>query len=441
MNLENQILDEAVKYFKENDGFIRFFEKMKNKLETYEKEATGTVVIDNPTPLEREALSGFMKKDYRKSKSISIKLGRFQIRLNETRFEGVKVKALVQKYFGIEILTKKTRKELLLIKMQELFEKILKELNGSRAYLILKTIIEENKEEYSMLKLEYKSDKNKFEKALRNVCLAINNLPNERLLIPVFSANILKNPHELDKNTLTGRIFILMLAKESKIARPKNTEELSELYFKYNLLIDDLSNMVLCKNIIGMVGEEAHLGWLGFFQNNDAMQVTLAQLAKITKVDVLKKNALVVENPAVFSALSMKNIKIPLVCTYGQVKLSGIVLLNLLVENGVKLYYSGDIDPEGIKIADNLKKRYGEKMQFVGFDVDTYMKNLSKVTLSNQRIKKLDKIEDKELIEVSFLLRDMRVATYEEKNLKSIIDLAQKLDEQDEIPLRCRCKC
>ena len=70
---------------------------MKKKLETYERETTGVVVIDNPTLLEREALSGFMKKDYRKIKSIIIKIGRFQIRLNETRFEGVKEKELVQK--------------------------------------------------------------------------------------------------------------------------------------------------------------------------------------------------------------------------------------------------------------------------------------------------------------------------------------------------------
>ena len=47
----------------------------------------------------------------------------------------------------------------------------------------------------------------------------------------------------------------------------------------------------------------------------------------------------------------------PLVCTYGQVKLSGIILLNLLVDSGYKLYYTGDIDPEGIQIADKLKQR------------------------------------------------------------------------------------
>ena len=41
-------------------------------------------------------------------------------------------------------------------------------------------------------------------------------------------------------------------------------------------------------------------------------------------------------------------------CTYGQVRLSGIILLNLLIESGLKIYYSGDLDPEGIQIADKL---------------------------------------------------------------------------------------
>lgn len=37
---------------------------------------------------------------------------------------------------------------------------------------------------------------------------------------------------------------------------PSNSEELAQLYYKNYLLIDDVSNMVLCKNIIGYTAEE-----------------------------------------------------------------------------------------------------------------------------------------------------------------------------------------
>ncbi len=426
------VMKEAIQFFKSDEGFMRLFEKMKRKLESYEREATGVAVIDNPTLAEREALSGFMKKNYYRSKVISIKIGRFQLRLNETRFAGIKVKELVEKYFGLEILTKKTRKEMLLIELQEFLDEVLKEINGTRAYYIVKSIMDENTEDFRMLKMEYKSSKKELKNALKNACIAINHLPNEKLSIPVFAANVLKNPHELDRGNLTNKIFILMLSKEAKTSKPQNTEELLEFYFQYNLLVDDLSNMVLCKNIIGMIGEKEHSGWKGFFEHDEAMQITLAQLAKITKVYTLKKSAIIVENPAVFSALARLNLKIPLVCTYGQIKLSGIVLLNLLVENKVKLYYSGDIDPEGIQIADHLKKRYGEKLQLVGFDTSTYMKNLSKVRMSEQRIKKLDKIRAKELVNVSYAVSEMKVAAYEEENLDAIMKLAKELDEEKE---------
>ena len=426
MILQEQKLREAEAYFKENDGFIRFFEKAKKKLESYEKEATGVVIIENPSIIERDALSGFMKKNYKNSKTISIRLGNFQKRLDETCFDGVKLKDLVQAYFNMEILTKKNKKELQDKKVQDFFDGILYELNGKRSYRILDDIVKENKEEFSTLKTWYNEDI-KFERALKNACIAIDNLPSEKILIPVFSASILKNPHELDRNTLTGKIFILMVSKEEKRKKPQNTESLAEMYFRNNLLIDDLSNMVLCKNIIGMIGDKVHLGWNGFFESNEAMQVTLAQLGKITSVKTFRKSAMVFENPAVFSAVAMMDTKVPLICTYGQIKLSGIVLLNLLIENNVKVYYSGDVDPEGIIIADSLKRRYKENIQLVGFDKETYLRNLSKVGLSKQRIKKLEKVSSKELIEVAEAVRFFQFAAYEEKNLEEIIEFVKKL--------------
>lgn len=416
-----EIIKQAVQYFKENKAYERFFIKMKEKLETYEKEMSGTVILENPTKEEKELLTGFMKKDYKKNKTIQIKIGKFQKRLEETRFSGIKVKELVQEYFGGEIITKKQKRKIKQEKLNKFFNEILQEQKPSRAYSILKSILEEKKENYSFLKMEYNANKQLTRKSIEGACKAINNLPKDKLPLPVFSARILKNPHELDKTNLTGKIFIIFLCKEQKVQKPKSTEQLSEFYYNYNLLIDDLSNMVLCKNIIGKINEETHPGWLGFMKRDEAIQITLAQLSKIDKVEAKSYYAIVVENPAVFSILCQSTKEIPLVCTYGQVKLSGIILLNLLVDNGVKLYYSGDLDPEGVQIADKLKRRYKEKIELIGFDTETYYKNISNVKLNTKRLKKLEKIETKELIEISKAIALEQRAAYEEKNLENII--------------------
>ena len=152
--------------------------------------------------------------------------------------------------------------------------------------------------------------------------------------------------------------------------------------------------MVLCKNIIGYTEKNReHKAWKGFYEENEAFQATLENLSNITEAKAEYDIALVVENPAVFTEIArrLENKKIPLICTYGQVKLAGIVLIRMLSKNCKTIFYSGDIDPEGIQIADKLKKRFPDKIELIGFDEEIYYKNLSDVTLSEERLTKLNK--------------------------------------------------
>ena len=60
-------LKEAVKYFKNNNGYLRLLKGIKNKYVSY-GEIKGNVVITNPSKEEIQALSGLMKKNYSKEK-------------------------------------------------------------------------------------------------------------------------------------------------------------------------------------------------------------------------------------------------------------------------------------------------------------------------------------------------------------------------------------
>ena len=394
---------------------------MRKKYESYGK-WEGNILLENPTQQERETLSGFMKKDYSKNRTITISLKKFEARLQETRFSSIPLKTIIETYDGKPLMGKKVKEQQEKEKENKFYQEILQENEKMPVYPILEKLCEEKTNHF--LKMQYGKNKENLKKAIENACLCFNHLPKQKVKLPVFSAKIIKSPHGLDRNTLTGQIFTKLLSLHKKQRTPKDSEELAELYFQNNLLIDDVSNMVLCKNIRAYTAKGKHLAWKGFWEENEAMQATLENLSQIIKVETEYEYALVMENPAVFTevANNLQEKRIPIVCTYGQVKLAGIVLLKLLEKSCKTIFYSGDIDPEGIQIADKLKTRFPNKIQLLGFDKNTYYQNLSQVQLSEERLHKLDKIQTPELIEIAKEVKKEKRASYEELKIEQILN-------------------
>lgn len=432
MGLKSKQLAE---YFKSNSGYTRLLKEIKNKYINL-GEIKGNVIINNPSELERQVFSGLMKKDYSKNKSISINLKVLTKRLEDTKFQGADLKDTINEYFKEEIKTKKEKNESYEIEIEKFFETILDDNTNTKIYKYLQEIISSKNETYNKLKKYYNKDKEELKKALLNVCKGINNLPNEKIRIPVFASDITGNPHGFDRNTICGKIFIMLLCYIENMKIPRNTEELLEVYYNHNLLIDDVSNMVLCKNIKGYKKEESmheqsdnkyikHMGLESFSEYDEPIYLNLYNLSNIAFLEENYKynEVVVMENPAVFMEVAekTKNRDFPIVCTYGQVKLSGLILLDMLVRQNYKIYYSGDIDPEGIQIADKLKSRYNDNLYFLGFDINTYRNNLSNVKISNTRLKKLEKIKSKYLKVICEEVNLIKRASYEEKNIEEIV--------------------
>ena len=371
-----------------------------------------------------------MKKDYSKNNTISINLTKFQKRLDNTKFTGVNLKEIIENYFEEDVISNKENKQKYNDEIKKFFNEILKEEENTFVYVFLKKIIDDKNAEYLNLKKYYNRNKVSLKQALHEACKGINNLPDKNTRIPVFASKILGNPHGFDKKNLSGKIFVMFLSYIDKRKSPKNSEELAELYYKYHLLIDDVSNMILCKNIIGIKdNEQEHDGMKGFSEANEPLYLTMYNLSNITSVKNNGKynKVIVMENPAVFMEVAEKcKIKdFSMVCTYGQVKLAGIILLDLLVNAGFKIYYSGDIDPEGMQIADKLKRKYGENLEFFGFDEETYFRNISDVEISSERLNKLKTIEN--LKDLCKNISERKMVAYEEANIENIIKFVEKL--------------
>lgn len=83
---------------------------------------------------------------------------------------------------------------------------------------------------------------------------------------------------------------------------------------------------------------------------------------------------------------------VSLLCTSGLPRTAALVLLDQLVKSGSQLYYAGDLDPEGMMIADRLCGRYQERLCIWQMGQDYYSKSMSGERLDGLRITMLERL-------------------------------------------------
>lgn len=409
---------ECAEYFKNRKGFKRIFESIKEK---YRSLGTlgGTITIHNLTVDEKDALSGLLKKDYYSRKSASIKIERFIKALDDTRFQGVAFEKVIYEYFGEDILSKKEERLIYEKQKNEYFQAILSDFKVTRAYNWLSYVLEKRENAYRIISQRYDADKDSLYKDIKVVLRGLNMLSfdeNNTIRLAIFSSIISKNPHCFDNNTECGKLLLYGIVYFLNMDFPDNAENRAEALYKAGVLVDEVSNFTLISGLIGYKKGVIHDGWKGFYEKSEPMQVTLWNLSEIDNIKSPKRVIFVFENPTVFSEVLYKTRgkRPPLMCTFGQVKLSSLVILDKLIDNVDKIYYSGDFDPEGIIIADRLKERYKEKLELWHFGVEDYFKIKSREKLSASRIKKLKRVKSKKLNEAANLIINEGLAGYQE---------------------------
>ncbi len=169
--------------------------------------------------------------------------------------------------------------------------------------------------------------------------------------------------------------------------------------------------------------------WLAALRAKEPLQVPLLNLSTITKVESPHQIVFVVENPAVFAGIldAFPKAPPPLICTAGQVKMAGLALLDLLAQRGTVIYYSGDLDPEGMLIAQRLAKRYPKLLRYWRFSCEDYERVLSNKTLTKISMAKLENIRDPRLVPLARRMQKARQAAYQELLLPALIQDMCKL--------------
>jgi uncharacterized protein (TIGR02679 family) len=255
---------------------------------------------------------------------------------------------------------------------------------------------------------------------------AVSQLPlDETKRLPVFAEEITGNPHAFDKESKLVTALQLIRSTELNIEfeNVKVTEEETELLYEFGILRDDLLNFVTVHGLLAERNGEVVKSWFYSCEEKMVRNVPLREIQTISKIyPQTGKSVFVVENSGVCSSILDKksnSLPIPIVCTHGQVKLAGLLLIQKLVESGCKIYYSGDFDPEGISIAYRLRSKYGNKVHYWRYSVGDYQQALSTVDIT-ERVQMLQSIDDEDLEPLINELYKVKKAGYQEKLINSI---------------------
>lgn len=432
---EKELLTECVHYFKERSVYKRLFKKVREKYHSLGY-LGGSVTLTGLSQEEKRQLSGFFQKDFSENKSVTISIKLMEKALSDSKFFMLDWLEILENYYGEALATKKEFQQQKEKERNDFFQELLERYQGYLGADWMERCLKEKREGYQILMVQYKEHPKELRNTLELLFSAFQQLPivlqsqqdmmnQQKIEIPVFAARISGNPHFLDWGTLAERLLVLFLMDYSELEynmKEYSLEERNRLLYDAGLLRDDLSNYTLTYGIVAEdLRKEIHKGIQGFLERNEPVQLTLLTVSRLTKVYPKSgKKVYIVENPAVFSALMAAVPDMTIICGNGQIRTATLVLLDLFQED-VEFWYAGDFDPEGLLIAQRLRKRYGMRLHFWNYRKCWYEKYLSNVKLNDKRKKKLEHIEEEELKEIKDVMQHVGYAAYQEMFIQEYI--------------------
>lgn len=417
--------EEFCQYLYDNE-FSEFMHLWKKQYEKYGTcKGSINLVLDE---INRACISGLLGKDYYGVDCAHITFQQLQKAISNTKYENCDFNEVLKMYFNHDILTNKNRQEQEQMRIQNIFKHLLEQEGKSQQWI--HHIYTDHDSVYVRIVQASKENEQKCINTVDVVMKALNQLPmwqDKKENISIFASLHTKNPHAFDKNTFPYYLLMHGIVYFLKVDFPKTNLEQNEILYRAGLYQDGISNYCSIARLQALnENYQPHLGWTGFYDSYEALNVNMDNLLHIRSI-VYCDRVYVVENPAVFQALlkmikKEKIEKIGLVCTNGQLNYSAYLLLDILVSSNVETYYSGDMDPEGLLIADKIKQRY-PSIKLWCYDVRHYEISKSKEQAADQRMHMLDALKDETLIRIGKCINENKNRVgYQENMIEEYYD-------------------
>ena len=448
--MKDELLEESLAYFRSMSVFCRLLKGFCEKYRSYGS-FRGSVQLSLRNETEREALEGFFGRSYRNQKSAAISAKAFQKVLQETRFAAVSPEILLEAFYGAPLLGKRETELRHREMVQNCWERAVAAQKGKdhcalSEVLLLSFGVMFSAEaadgvpaELAALVHQLMSGRqNALEESLltdltRQLAFLVQALDLLEELrqqsayqyLPVFAASLTGDPHALDLGSEKSHLFSLLLqwrqSQEKLPAEPLEAAALKRqsLYFSAGILLDDVSNYAMLCGVEADVAEERrHEGMAGFAAAGEPVNVPLSVLAKWQHIHCRDNTLWIVENPVVYAVLAERWKQRSLMCMNGQPRLSAWLILRLLKKDGVRVYYAGDFDPEGLCIAERVQQSLTPgQFSFWHMTEADYMAAISAKLIEARRLKMLDKLQDPLLQKTAAAIRREGLAGYQENIL------------------------
>ena len=427
-------------YFKDNPAYQRCFSEFEKKWKSYGR-VTGTITLKHTSEEERKAIGGILGKVFYED-TIRVSFAEFEKGLQCTKFAPVDFEEILEAYFGRKMITTQEKQRKAEREKTEFYEHVERDLTesaGSDSTVVcwLREMISKKKYGYQIVIREYGRNREKTEKLLKTVGKGILLLEDirkneEEYPLAVFSAEISGNPHYFDHGVTAGQLLVHGICYATEKDYPTNAHQWRELLLSNGIVPDNISSIVHIYGLRLQIDRDWHPAYDVFCRRWEPCAVTMENLQELTAVQPTGDKVYIVENEMVFSYLLKHLVQknVTLLCTSGQLRSAAVTLIPFLLDSGAQIYYSGDIDPDGIRIADRLWKKYGDRIHVWRMSEEDYVKSLSEEKIENISIKKLETVENPVLRETVKEVRKKKKAGYQENILKDLLEDMNKMKSE-----------
>lgn len=423
-------MNEAIELIRSNKIYKKIFIEVYNKYKKYGK-ITGSFILKSSCPEDEEVLINF-DQDVIINKKAKIKCVLVEELFKRKLKEGESFIYLLEAVIGNELVTNKEKQSKEKERFESFLNKIFEKSQNGIGTSWFENAVNSKSSGYSIIIRKYNECRNQdmMHELVNDLVLIINSLSNlpytygDKENIAVFSAKMTKDPHFFDHANYTGKLLVhgikFILNKEIS----SSVTELNELYYEVGLLKDEISNHT---TIFGFKAynknNEEIEAVRSFWDWKEPLELSISNLLKIEKLKAVNNKIYIFENPAVFKSVIKKvGNNASIICTSGQLNLSSYIIIDK-IENLKNIYYAGDFDPEGLIIADKIKKRYKDKVKFILYDKLTYKKIKSSKPITKTRLSSLDNIQAEELMEIKSALVSEKLAAYQELLIDEYINI------------------
>ena len=345
----------------------------------------------------------------------------------------MELQTVLEEYFGETLSTNQGQKQEQQQKKREYLEGIrdcFMELAGSESAAVswMQEVISARKFGYQILIREYGKDPVQAENLGRNAGRVLMKLESEQMTesecpLAVFAAEISGNPHYFDRGTAAGQLLVHAVCYWKKAELPENAHQWRELLQGAGIVPDNVSSMLHACGLRMKRKEGWHPAYDAFCTLKEPYVITMENLRGIIGVQAVGDCVYVVENEMVFTYLLNNAPKdhLTLLCTSGQLRAVALELIRMILDSGVRIYYSGDIDPDGIGIADRLWQKFGDGIQIWRMTPEDYENSLSGEVIGESGMTKLGNIKNPMLRETAEHMKIKRMAAYQENILEDLL--------------------